>query len=79
MADHSVNELLSLINKQTQIQEVLFNCLSKADAIAHVALSDGFLDYKRSIIHAYLWALCDAINEAKNITEEALDHLLTVG
>lgn len=76
MAIHSVNEVASLINQQVALQENIQEYLLKAEAIASVALCEDFLDADQSIIHAYLWALCDMISESKNLHERALNDLL---
>lgn len=57
-------------------QEALFICLIKAEAMAHMAMNDDFLDYEPSIIHAYLWGLSDMISEAKILSERSLNALL---
>jgi hypothetical protein len=75
MAITSLNEIESLIKQQIQIQEEVQEYLLKAEAIANVALCEGFLDYKKSIIHAYLWALGDFISKIKNRHELGLSTL----
>lgn len=75
MAECSVSQLSSLINQQIDIQENLAEYLYKAEAIANVALSNDFHDYSPSIIHDYIWALCDLINQAKSLSEKSLDEL----
>ncbi len=76
MVDNSLKELSSLINQQVKIQERLFEYLVKIEAIAQLTLSEDFLNYKFSIVHAYLWVLGDMISEAKGFNEQALNTLL---
>jgi hypothetical protein len=76
MATNSVPEVEILINKQLAFQEKVQEYLTKTEAIANVALSEDFLDFEKSVIHAYLWALCDMIAEMKRHNECALDELL---
>lgn len=76
MANDSVAHLISLINQQVQSQESLSEHLHKAEAMAQVALGDGFLDCPESITHHYLWALSDLIERAKIANEQSLDILL---
>lgn len=75
MADNSLNEILVLINQQLHYQETLNNHLSKAEALAHVALCSDFLDCPKSIIHDYLWILGDTIERAKASNTESLSAL----
>lgn len=76
MATYSVDEFTCLIKKQLEFQEKSHEYLLKTEAIANVALSDDFLDFDKSMIHAYLWALCDMIGEMKHHNECAIDDLL---
>ncbi len=71
MANLSVTDRVAI-----EQQEALFIRLIKAEAMAHIAMNDDFLDYEPSIIHAYLWGLSDIISEAKVLSEKALDDLL---
>ena len=54
MAIASLVDVSSLINHQVQLQEHIHEHLLKAGAIANVALSNDFLDYNLSTVHAYL-------------------------
>jgi hypothetical protein len=76
MATSRIDEITSLINKQVEFQEKIKEHLLKAEAIANVALSDDFLNYKQSVIHAYLWTLCDMVSKSKNLHEKAFNDLL---
>jgi hypothetical protein len=75
MAEHSVNHLSSLINQQIDYQEDLSEHLSKADALAKVALSNDFFDTSDEIKRNYFWALNDIIDSAKMINEQTLSLL----
>jgi hypothetical protein len=76
MAQNSLTDLVALINQQANSQEILAECLSKVQALIHVALDDNFLDYENFIINDYLWALSDFIEQAKLLSEESLEALL---
>jgi hypothetical protein len=71
MANLSVTDRVAV-----EQQEALFIRLVKAEAMAHMAMSDDFLDYEPSLIHAYLWGLSDMISEAKGLSEKSLNALL---
>lgn len=71
MANLSVTDRIAI-----EQQEALFMRLTKAEAMAHMAMNDDFLDYEPSIIHAYLWGLSDMISEAKALSEKSLNVLL---
>ena len=64
------------MGQQIVFQENIQEYLIKAEALANVALSDDFLDYKQSTIHSYLWTLSDMIVEVKILHEKALNDLL---
>ena len=76
MAEYSVNYLLNLINAQVKLLENINTCLSKAEALAQVALGDNFLDYPNVSIYNFLWALSDIIEQAKSLNEKSLNTLL---
>lgn len=76
MADNSVTQLVTLINQQIESQENLSQHLSKAQALAHIAMDDGFLDYPASVVQFYLWVLSDIIDHAKGMNEQALNTSL---
>lgn len=75
MAERSVPELLPLINQQIDFHETLNEYLAKAQALAHVAMSDDFLDYPELIIHYYLWVLSDVVENAKRLSQVNEDSL----
>ena len=76
MVINTVSEILSLINEQIEFQEELYEYLLKADALSTIALSEGFLDYKKSIINNYLWAMSSIIMKAINLNEKSFNKLL---
>ncbi len=76
MAEHSITQLLSLINRQLDSQETLNTYLSKAEALMQVAMSDDFLSYPRAATYYYLWAVSDIIEQAQKLNEESLNFLL---
>jgi hypothetical protein len=75
MADNSVNHLHDLINRQIDYQEDLSDCLSKADALAKLALGNDFFECQNEIQQNFLWALNDIIDNAKVINEQTLSLL----
>jgi len=77
MAERSVNQFPSLINQQFKTQEALFERLTQAEALASIALSEGFLNEERYRIHNYLWVLFDLIVEARGFSEQLLNGLLS--
>ncbi len=79
MANTSLNEISFLIKQQVAFQEDVQEQLTKAAAIANVALSEDFLDFEQSVIHSYLLVLCDIISTAKDRQEFALNNLLKNG
>ena len=76
MAEYSVSYLLNLINAQVKLLENINTCLSKAEALAQVALGDDFLAYPEVSIYNFLWALSDIIEQAKSLNEKSLNILL---
>ena len=76
MAEYSVSYLLNLINAQVKLLENINICLSKAEALAQMTLSDDFLDYSNVSIYNFLWALSDIIEQAKRLNEKSLNALL---
>ncbi len=79
MAAPSVNDFSSLINTQIDSREQMQECLLKAEALAHVALSRDFLDCGHSIINEYLGILFDIILESRRLNQAALDRLMICG
>ena len=74
MTERSVNKFPVLINQQFKTQEALFERLSQANALASIALSEGFLNEERYRIHNYLWVLSELIEEAKEFSEQLINH-----
>ena len=76
MATNSLTDCALVIEEQLAAQEKLSEHLCKVEALACVTASDDFLDYKPSIIHAYLWALEDLITDAQKLNQQAIEALL---
>ncbi len=76
MAEHSLNELMALINQQVTSREELAMLLLQAKALTDVALDDGFLAHSRLTIHRYLSALDDAVEKVRALNEASLNALL---
>lgn len=74
----SVNEMTSLIKKQVESHEKMQGYLLKAEALAHVALSEDFLDYSKPIVSEYLVTLRDIIIQSKSFNDYLLRNLMFV-
>lgn len=51
MAEHSLNELLEIINQQVKSQELLREYLSKATSLIRIALEGDFLAHPALIVY----------------------------
>lgn len=76
MAAEILPHLLSLINQQIEAQEDLSDCLSKAEALAQVAVTPGFVELSEPVIYNYLWLLSDIVIQARNLNQQSLSTLL---
>ncbi len=76
MAEHSITQLLSIINQQIDSQEKLNTYLSKVETLLEFAMSDGFLGYSTASIYYYIWVVSDIVERAKISNEESLNVLL---
>lgn len=77
MAMPSVNDLLRIINQEIESREILSEHLSKAEALAHITISNDFLNYPVVILYYYLLVLSDVIEDARKLNELSLNSLLT--
>lgn len=59
-------------NQEIELKEQLNECLTKAEALANVALGEEFIDHPQSIVHGYPWVLSDLICRARQL----YDHFL---
>ena len=75
MADHSLDQILPLINQHFTFSEHLSEELRKAEALAQNALTDSFLESKKVIRFHYLSTLSDLIHEVRVCHEQILSHL----
>lgn len=76
MAENNLTQFLSLINQQVESRETLNEHLSKAGALAQIAMGDDFFDQSPLILHHFVWIMSDVIERAKTINEQSLDDLL---
>jgi hypothetical protein len=76
MAEHSITQLLSIINQQIDSQESLNTYLLKAETLLEIAMNDGFLSYSTASIYYYLWVLSDVVEKARKFNEDSLNILL---
>ena len=74
MTTTSLNDLLTLINQQLYQYENLASHLCKAEALAEVAMSNGFLEQDEATQRNYLWALRDLLTDANQINEKQLSQ-----
>ena len=74
MTKSSLNDLSALINQQMQQYETLSAYLSQAEALAEVALTNGFMEQEEATQRQYLWALRDILSSALSLNEKLL-HL----
>lgn len=72
MATHSLNHSSIIVNQQIDSLEAINDHLAKANALIQVALHDDFLDYPGQIIHDYLLALSDILENACDNSAESL-------
>lgn len=72
MVNSSLNDLSRLINQHLYQYETLASFLAKAEALAEVAMSNGFLEQEEDTQRNYLWALRDLLAEADQINEKQL-------
>lgn len=77
MAEHSLSDLLTLINQQVEMGEQLEECLCKAEALAETALIDDFCLLPKQKIQFYFWLLQDVLQRAISIGVAPIkpDHL----
>ena len=74
MTTNSLIDLVTLINKDLFQYETLASHLCKAEALAEVALSNGFFEQDEAIQRNYLWALRDLLTDANQINEKQLSQ-----
>jgi len=73
MATDSLNEFSSFVNQQMVLIEDLYEHLSKASALMQLALHYDFSEFPPEIIHNYLWALGDIIQNAYTCSVHSLN------
>ena len=73
MAGYRITDPTAIINKQIKFQRVLFEHLSKAEALIKIVLSDEFKNCKYSIIETLLCTVCKILEEAKTLSEQILN------
>jgi len=77
MGTQILSQLSSLINHQVDFHETLTTYLSKANSLLQLAMkNDTFFSSPPSILHDYLWALSDFVEQARKLNEDSLDFLL---
>ena len=72
MTTNSLNNLVTLINKDLYQYETLASHLCKAEALAEVACLNGFFEQDEAIQRNYLWAIRDLLTDATQLNEYLL-------
>jgi len=72
MTTNSLNDLVTLINKDLFQYETLASHLCKAEALAEIALTNGFFEQDEAIQRNYLWALRDLLTDATQLNENQI-------
>jgi hypothetical protein len=72
MTTNSLNDLVSLINNDLLQYEMLASHLCKAEALAEVAMTNGFLDQSEDTQRHYVWALRDLLTDAEQLNQRLL-------
>jgi len=72
MATHSLNHFAPHVNQQIDSLETINDQLAQANALAQVALHEGFPEYPQQMIHHYLFVLSDIIENAYHNSAKAL-------
>jgi hypothetical protein len=72
MVNSSLNDLSRLINRHLYHYEKIAGLLCKAEALAEIGLSNGFLEQKEDTQRNYFWALRDLLTEANALNEKYL-------
>ncbi len=72
MADHSVNELVKLINYHTELLEEQAQHFGMINALTEVALSSSFFDQPRLTGYHYLLAISELLEKAAGINEASI-------
>jgi len=70
MAIDSLTHHAGVINLADTFHSELSTQLTKAAALAEIAITEGFLQAKPSVMHDYLWALHDIIVRARTLCDE---------
>jgi len=80
MADNSVSDFSSFINRQINFQERVESCLWKLEALTVIAaMSEGFYDFPESILRNYFSIAVDLIENAKKSNQISLNALFKKG
>jgi hypothetical protein len=78
MGAPSLNELLSLIKKQIELQEALSHQLFKEKALLDIAISHDFLEHPNDAIQFYLLAMHDIVESSIKLSEESLNFMIKI-
>ena len=78
MGTQSLNELLSLIKKQVELQELAIHQLLRTKALADVAISNDFLEHPDDTIQSYLLAMHDTIESSIKLSEDSLNFMIKI-
>lgn len=75
MAKQSLKYSESSLNPSLNSYDILTECLTKAHALAHVALSEHFAQSEYNVVHGYLSTLEDLILHVKEAFDEVWHEL----
>lgn len=74
----NISDFKSFLNETVVELQLIFEHHGKADSILEVALTGDFAQKPALIIHNFLWALSDIVNQAKNLNENLLNSMVDV-
>lgn len=73
-----LSKLLPRVESYIEQQTLILEYLKKAQAQAHVSLSDDFLDFNHEDIYHYLWSLSDRLEITTSMYEGLIDNFLEI-
>ncbi len=76
MADNSVYDFLSFINRQIEVQEKIENCTWQLEALIIIATKiEGFYHTNENTLHGYFSTVRDFAEKIASANQESLDEL----
>lgn len=68
----SANPTAKFINQQLCHKETLASHLSKAEALAEIAMTNDFLDQDETVQRRFLWTIRDLLTDAEQLNEQQI-------